>query len=557
MVMQTAPQIPEDLLTRDGQPPLVLIADDQVHTTMMLQRVFEHEGYRVECVYDGPTALERAQQLVPDLLLLDIQMPGMNGFDVLSRLREDQKTANIPTILVTAMGEPDNIAHGMNLGADDYIPKPFHFRELLARAMSKMRARRLEVALQGRTRELEALLNLSEKFNQQMDTNSLLPLIPKLVLELLPGEAAAIYKLDDKRQVESHYLQYKSGAPKLKKLDEKKLLKQLDQGVTARLWEEAPDFAPEVASAMLVPLEHDTRMLGLLLLLAYETQYDQNDLRMLRGISRQASLAVRNAELLEIQANYALHLEDMVAARTKELENTQTLLIRSEKLASIGQLAASIAHEINNPLQPIKINLDDMLIDARNKVLISPEDVEHTQQSVDRIMRIVSRLMEFTRNEPPNHLDINSVIESVVSLNNKLFQRAEMKFVTNLNPVPPVYGSRDQLEQVFMNLTLNAKAAMKEGGVLTITTESIDDQVVIKFADTGSGIKPEHLDRVFDAFFSTKADQGNGLGLFVSYGIIQNHHGTIDVESTVGVGTTFTITLPIAPDVATADATGR
>lgn len=540
----------------EASKPLVLVADDQIHTTTMLQRVFELEGYRVECVYDGRAALERSRELIPDLLLLDVQMPLMNGFDVLKLLREDPKTANIPTILITAMGEPESIARGINLGADDYIPKPFHFRELLARAASKMRARKLEEELQRRTRELETLLSLSEKLNQQIEMPSLLTMIPTLALELLHGDLAAIFRLDAHQTIDASYTYVREDVIAPPTVDVALLTAHLAlQPIGAQLWDVAPDYLHNAVSAMQVPLEHDGRLLGMLLLASKDMQYDPADLLLFRGISRQAALSLRNGELLEIQANYALHLEDMVTARTKELEKTQSMLIRSEKLASIGQLAASIAHEINNPLQPIKINLDDMLIDATNKVLIDPRDIEHTQQSVDRIMRIVARLMDFSRNEPPSYLNINQIIENVVSLNNKLFQHAKMQIVTQLAPLPMIYGSRDQLEQVFVNLTLNAKAAMGAGGLLKITSGLFHQDVVIKFEDTGCGIPPEHTGKIFDAFFSTKADQGNGLGLFVSYGIIQNHHGSIDVSSEVNVGTTFTIRLPAAPDAAIEDAT--
>src|SRR5687768_17565512 len=125
----------------------------------MLQRIFEREGYQVRAVNDGLSALEAAQEIIPDLILLDIRMPGMNGFDVLRLLRESEITAGIPTILLTANArEPADVALGLNLGADDYMYKPFAPQELVARAQSKMKARQLEDALQRRTQELGALL---------------------------------------------------------------------------------------------------------------------------------------------------------------------------------------------------------------------------------------------------------------------------------------------------------------------------------------------------------------------------------------------------------------
>ncbi|MBC7814925.1 MAG: response regulator, partial [Burkholderiales bacterium] len=178
-------------------PPLVLVADDDPQISVMLRRIFEREGYEVENVDNGITALEYAARLLPDLIILDVRMPQMSGFDVLRQLRENAVTASIPTIIVTAKArEPTDLAHGLGLGADDYLYKPFDLRELLARAQSKMKARQLEDALHRRTQELEALLRISEELNQYLEVNELLDLILYLMLDLLPGDIAAIYRFD-------------------------------------------------------------------------------------------------------------------------------------------------------------------------------------------------------------------------------------------------------------------------------------------------------------------------------------------------------------------------
>src|SRR3954470_15218545 len=177
---------------------LVLVADDEVHTTVMLTRIFEREGYRVHSTYDGASALQAAIELSPDLILLDVQMPKMNGFETLQALRENPVTTNIPTIIVTAKArQPSDIAYGLNLGADDFVQKPFDPRELLARASSKIRAHKLEEALQRRSQELEILLRVGEALNQHVNVIELLNLVPYLVLDLLPGSFAAIYKFDE------------------------------------------------------------------------------------------------------------------------------------------------------------------------------------------------------------------------------------------------------------------------------------------------------------------------------------------------------------------------
>lgn len=530
--------------------PLVLVADDEVHTTIMLTRIFEREGYKVQSVHDGAAAVNAAQHLVPDLILLDVQMPVMNGFDVLRTLRENILTANIPTIIITAKArQASDVAHGLNLGADDFVHKPFDPRELLARAESKIRARKLEDALQRRSQELEALLRISEELNQYLEVKDLLNLVPYLVLDLIPGYKAAIYHLDDNYAVLQSEIHAKEDATLAEKLDHQVVIQRFLESGHSILWSnKAESVVGHFDSGMIVPLKHGNSLLGILLLVAQNSIYDENHLRLFEGIGREAALALRNAQLYEIQSNYALHLEDMVEAKTTELQSAQQMLIRAEKLASIGHLAASIAHEINNPLQPIRIVLEDMLEDVQNNAPIDARALQITYENVERIWRIVSQLLDFagkrTTGESDLHLvDIAHLIEGVVSLNQKFFQKEEMKIIPTLDTPLPVYGNKDQLEQVFMNLALNAKAAMENGGTLKIEAWKEKSEIVAKFTDTGCGIPPERINKIFDPFFSTKPN-GTGLGLFVSYGIIQSHHGTIEVKSKVNKGTVFIIRLP-------------
>lgn len=530
-------------------PPLVLVADDQVPATIILERIFKHEGYDVKVVYNGKDALEAARELLPDLILLDIMMPQLNGFEVLSTLRENVTTANIPTILITAMGEPSDIAKGLNLGADDYLAKPFHPRELLARAEAKMKARRLEETLHRRTQELEALLRVSEELNQHLEMDALLDLLIYLALDLLPGDIAGIYQVYEDGQIAAYNVKNKVGNL-VENVDHNGIVQAFTSETDAILWPDNTQtrLLSGYSCGMAVPLKHWNTIIGFLMI-AGEQPYDRNHLRLFRGIGRQATLAVHNADLYKIQANYAEHLKETVDKRTEELRSAQQLLIHSEKLASAGRLAASVAHEINNPLFPIRINLEHMLEDIQEGVKIDEKDIRETLNSVERISRIVNRLLEFTR-KPVDDLmeleavDLNQVIDNIVNLNRKFFEKENVVTELHIPTLPHVEGSKDQLEQVFMNLVLNAKAAMPEGGTLSIEAYAEEDVVVIKCKDTGVGIEQNVIDKIFEPLFSTKED-GTGLGLFVSYGIIQNHKGTIEVTSDVGKGAVFTIKLPI------------
>lgn len=250
-------------------------------------------------------------------------------------------------------------------------------------------------------------------------------------------------------------------------------------------------------------------------------------------------------------------VDDMAQAlqqREQQLElATKQHIGRSEKLASIGRLAAGLAHEINNPLTGV-LTFAHLVRDRAPADSQDHEDLSLIIHETQRAAEVVQGLLEFARERPTTKraVDVNAVIQRMVRLveNQKEMRKIhiEQDYAKNL---PDILGDANQLQQVLLNLFLNAAAAMADGGILTITTRSDDQHVIISVADNGCGIKHEHLDKVFDPFFTTKpVGQGTGLGLSVSYGIVEQHGGTIELESEVDIGSTFTIRLPRGTDSA-------
>ena len=233
----------------------------------------------------------------------------------------------------------------------------------------------------------------------------------------------------------------------------------------------------------------------------------------------------------------------------KKLQETHLQLVSSEKMASLGKLAAGIAHEINNPLGGILIYASLMMEDLPEG---DPKrgDLARIVQEAGRCKDIVKSLLEFARQTEPKMepVDINrAIVEGLFFLENQaLFHN--IRIVKNLDPsLPPAMGNSGQLKQVFMNIVINAAEAMHGTGSLTITTYPAPDRnsILMEFTDTGEGIPEENLSRIFDPFFTTKdVGIGTGLGLATSYGIIEDHGGKILVKSKVGAGATFTIELP-------------
>ncbi|HLF98320.1 MAG TPA: ATP-binding protein [Methylococcaceae bacterium] len=293
------------------------------------------------------------------------------------------------------------------------------------------------------------------------------------------------------------------------------------------------------------------------------------------------SIVVENARLHLEQQRQIHELEQAY----RRLQDMQGQLLQSEKMASIGQLAAGVAHEINNPIGYVSSNLGTLqkyiedifaLLDAyaategsvADESLLKPvrelkaridlpfvrEDVgalmHESQDGIGRVKRIVQDLKDFSHagsEEDWQWADLRKGIDSTLNIVwNEIKYKAEV--VKEYGELPDVECLPSQINQVFMNLLVNASHAIAEQGVITIRTGMKGDQACVEIADTGAGIAPEHLARIFDPFFTTKpVGKGTGLGLSLSYSIVQKHGGKIEVESEVGKGTTFRILLPVKP----------
>lgn len=248
-------------------------------------------------------------------------------------------------------------------------------------------------------------------------------------------------------------------------------------------------------------------------------------------------------------------LEKKVAERTKELKEKQYQLVQSSKLAAIGQLGAGVAHELNNPLTGI-LGYTQFILKLVSKENFNPEDahtlrkyLQYIETGTRQCREIVQNLLRFARKSTENFesLNINNVIADTLSLIEHQLLVNKIELVKNLDGnVHQITGNTIQLQQVFTNMIINAQQAMPDGGRVIISTGNNHNMVEIAFKDTGCGIAEEHKDRIFEPFFTTKMDwKGTGLGLSICYDIIRNHNGNISVDSLLGKGTTFTVSLPV------------
>jgi two-component system NtrC family sensor kinase len=316
-------------------------------------------------------------------------------------------------------------------------------------------------------------------------------------------------------------------------------------------------------------------------------EFAQADLERGTLILDLASLVLTN---IQMQMARQRRIEQLKEAN-RRLEATQNQLLQSEKMASIGQMAAGVAHEINNPIGFVSSNLGSLekyldgvfqLLDAYEKAeavftddaLSSvqslkreidlsflkediPSLISESREGINRVKTIVQSLKDFSRvdsNDEWQLADLHRGIESTISIVwNQLKYKTEVR--KDFGDLPQIECLPSQLNQVYMNMLVNAGQAIRERGIITIRTWKEEDEVAISFGDNGCGIEPENLQRIFDPFFTTKEiGEGTGLGLSISYGIVEKHHGKISVESEVDKGTTFTIRLPIKRADAAADA---
>jgi signal transduction histidine kinase len=251
-------------------------------------------------------------------------------------------------------------------------------------------------------------------------------------------------------------------------------------------------------------------------------------------------------------------LETIVAQRTQQLRAAQAELVQMEKMAATGQLAAGVAHEINNPVSIIQNRIEVLLEDLR-AVRPIPDLEAHLSllhRHTERIAGIVGRLLSFARKSSTGKgpLKLDSVLSGVLVLVQKEIEKRGIALKTDIPAtLPAVKGNATELEQVFINLLVNSMDATPAGGEIRFGATHTDGAVRIEVADTGSGIAPENMKAIFDPFFTTKdPGVGTGLGLAISYRIVEDHGGRIEVASAVGRGTTFTITLPALPEGAVA-----
>jgi two-component system NtrC family sensor kinase len=559
----------------------VLLVDDREDNLQFLtEYILEPEGYSYIVAKDGLAAVQKALSEKPDLMIMDIRMPGLSGLEVLENLNERQ--ISIPVILMTFHGSEETAVQAFRLGARDYVIKPFEVDEMIRainRALSETRLRhekdrlgevllRSNQQLSRRVKEQNALFGIGKSVTSLLDLERVLNRIVEAAVYLTGAEEGTLLLVDEDtgelymraaRNLGDKYARgfrlkvddsiagqvVKTGKPVLAQVQDSGAALKIKTGYLVR-------------ALLNVPLNAADRVIGVLSVdnRLSARAFSQNDQYLLSGLADWATIAIENARVVEsLQeardeiSKWNEELELKVAERTRELKAAQDQLIQSEKLASIGQLASGVAHEINNPIGVI-LGFAQVLVRRAEKDDPMFKPLQSIEREALRCKAIVHNLLDFARRTTPTlqSLELYRVLDTTCELlTHQLADQGTQIIKSYDSDLPLIMGDANQLQQVFTNIIMNAHQAMTDGGELRISTRKVGDEVHVLFADTGEGIDSENVGRIFDPFFTTKeVGQGTGLGLSVSYGIVQNHGGTIEVESKLGVGSVFSVRLPLS-----------
>jgi len=542
----------------------ILIVDDDFQTASYIAELLDGQGYETAWAFDGEEALAKLQAASPqaagvgrpfDLVVLDVMIPGIDGYEVCRRVKNDDRLRHVSVVMVTGLGSTTNKTKGLELGADDYVPKPFTPAELLARVKATLRVRAMERQVVQRNRELAALNNISRLTSRSLDLDDVLSTTLNETMALMGGRAAFIalsQEQEDERPdpPTEMVLRLHRGLPAQMNGTFDNARWSAGQGLVGAVAESgqtqvARDLSPDphlkalndhgFTSLVCVPLSTQRAVVGALAILGRgDDRWADHSLHLLEAVGGQVGVAIDNARLYTRVHNYA-----------EQLARSQAQLVQAEKLAAMGRLTASIAHEINNPLQGVQ-NCLHLVLHRNLNGAKRQQYLAMAEDEVKRLIDTVQGMLDFYRPSPNQHhaTDIHQALEDVLALANKRIERGRIQVVRAYDPAMPlINAAENQLKQVFLNLVINAVEAMPKGGDLTIQTQTDPEWLSIAIQDQGMGLSRQARLHLFEPFYTTKS-KGTGLGLSISYGIVEQHGGTIEVESHQGQGTRFIVKLP-------------
>jgi len=615
----------------------ILVVDDIPENLRLLKGLLKNEGYDVRFAPNGKFALASLTQFVPDLILLDVMMPEMNGYELCQQLKTNPKTKNIPVIFLTALNEGADKVKGFQVGAVDYITKPFQAEEVLARVAHHLKLTQLNLQLQKQNqillqknhqlheaeRETRLLLEVTQYLTQASTWEEAIAKIIKSICDHIFWDYGEAWLPQDNTETLSYLANPFATHPTFRSFCQVSSTLQFKpgEGLPGTIWQtQTLEWIEDITqdpqklltrqslaldiglkSAFGMPIMVNKQVMAILIF--YQTQptpCQLNIVALVQAIASQISLLIqRKQSELQLQQQ----AEDLAQA-LHQLKTTQTQLIQSEKMSSLGQLVAGISHEINNPVSFIMGNIEHLESYIQDLIqiyygyqqsyptppphltqLIADLEIDFTltdlpnvilsmKSGTERITKIVNSLRRFAHLDEAQlkRVDIHDEIESVLTiLNNRLklqpspgiaqVNAPEIEVQRDYGQLPKLDCFAGELNQAFMQIMMNGIDALQERYqsekeqlnfpyILSIKTQWLQDlgQAQINISDNGIGIPTEVKSRIFDPFFTTKpVGKGTGMGMAISYQIIvEKHGGSLKCVSSAQE-TTFIIHLPPSP----------
>jgi len=567
-------------MTFSRKTPTILIIEDDPVSSNLLKNIFRNEGYEVREAVDGIKGLESALIDPPDLICLDIILPGLSGYEVCRSIKQDETGANIPILMITSLTKREDIVKGLKSGATDYITKPFSPIEILARVRVNLDHRFAVRELLERSGRFQLACDVLETTTSSLDLKQVLFHLVSKTAEFIEGDRCSIISVegtwDNDEDIPIGRLLVSHEDPNISELTINlskypEILKSFRTGevvvvkdvMSDPLMEDVKENMKELPfrSVMALPLAFRGEILGAMLLRATreKTGFTNDEVTMARIIAGASTNALRNAALYQriIKKNELLEkMNEELSIVNQELENLSQ---------AKSDFVSMVSHELRTPLTSI-IGFSELLAEAHVGEL-TDEQEEYIKQILRKgkdLLALINDLLDTGRLESGKlalryrEVDMEDVILSVRSSTRHVTESLPTINTHLPTDLPAFEGDTEKITQVLTNLVTNALKFSPPGSPVDITALQIrgrresdqGDLIQISVKDRGIGIPEDESQRIFDQFIqvqqgSSRTFQGAGLGLFICRSFVELHGGKIWVDSIVGVGSTFHFTIPI------------
>jgi signal transduction histidine kinase/DNA-binding response OmpR family regulator len=540
-------------MTHNNHKGSVLVIDDEPTNLNVLIDCLEGVNFEIFAAEDGESALEMLDYIDPDIILLDVMMPGMNGFETCRRLKENPQTKDIPVIFMTALSDTADKVQGFAAGAVDYVIKPIRYEEVLARISTHLTIRNLQLELQrandeleervaDRTRRLKLIATLSRQLNELLDLEQLLKNLADQLKKSLGYQCVTIYLLEE----ESGDLVLTKGcgqhlaAPIARYSIGQGLVGQTAQTRQPSQSHRGAETANSGWTQLAVPLSKGGQLLGVLEVQSTSPDpFSPEDVSMLAAIADQASIAIDNARLLAEREETITQLEELDEAKTEFMN--------------------MISHELRTPMS-VMLGFSELLLANLRGELPEPvrDDVQVVHKTGKHLLELINQVIYITEIEAgglklaPTPLEAHIVIHDVIANTQALMKERALELVLDMPAgLPPILADQSRLHQILVSLVKNAIKFSDDGGTVTLRANVTGNAVRFAVIDTGVGISPDKQQVIFEPFkqvdMSARREYGGiGLGLTLCKGLVELHGGEIGVTSTEGSGAEFYFTIPLA-----------